>query len=146
MSIARNSPHLSEEGTLAVRVTTAGGALPVEGADVRISGAAIENFGVHYLLTTDRSGLAERIPLPTPNAALSLSPGNPPGFANYLIEVFKAGYYPTVFRNVPLFPGTTSIQVAEMIPLPSYRPTDYPPTGEIDFTEIEPLEGGNANA
>lgn len=137
---------LTEEGTLAVRVTTAGGALPVEGADVRISGAIPENLWVHYLLTTDRSGLAERIPLPTPVTELSLTPGNPPGYANYFIEVFKAGYYPLTFRDVPIFPGITSVQVAEMIPLPPYRPEAYPPTGEIDFTEIEPLEGGETNA
>ena len=101
---------------------------------------------ISYLLTTDRSGLAERILLPTPARALSLSPGGPPGYATYLIEIFKAGFYPLIFRDVPLFPGITSLQVGEMIPTPLYRPEDYPPITALDFTEYEPLEGGTPNA
>ena len=140
------SRRLSQLGTLAVRVVTAGGAFPVEGADVRIGGATEENAAIHYLLTTDGSGLAERIDLPTPEAALSQSPGNPPGFASYVIEIFKAGYYPLVFRDVPLFPGVTSLQLGELIPKPPYVPEKYPPTEETDFTEYEPLEGGARRA
>ena len=140
------SRRLSQLGTLAVRVVTAGGACPVEGADVRIGGATEENAAIHYLLTTDRSGLAERIDLPTPEAALSQSPGNPPGFASYVIEIFKAGYYPLVFKDVPLFPGVTSLQLGELIPKPPYVPEKYPPTEETDFTEYEPLEGGARRA
>lgn len=146
MDTAPSPTVLGEFGTLAVRVVTAGGAYPVEGADVRIRGAMPENAAVSYLLTTDRSGLAERINLPTPSRDLSLSPGGLPGYATYLIEIFKAGFYPLIFRDVPLFPGVTSLQLGELIPTPAYRPEDYPPIGEVDFTEYEPLEGGTPNA
>lgn len=133
---------LTDLGTLLVRVSTAGIFLPVAGADVRISGASPGNTGIHYLLTTDQSGLAERVPLPTPALSLSLSPGNPAGFSNYNVEVFKGGYYPAIFRNVPLFPQVTSVQAVELIPLPPYDPNAYPPSSEIDITEEEPPLSG----
>ena len=63
-----------------------------------------------------------------------------------MIEIFKAGYYPLVFRDVPLFPGVTSLQLGELIPKPPYVPEMYPPTEETDFTEYEPLEGGARRA
>ena len=132
-------PTMSEYGTLLVRVSTAGIALPVEGADVRIDGGEEENHNIHYLLTTDRSGLLERILLPTPPAALSLQPSGQKGFADYNIRVFKDGFYPVLLRNVPLFSGITSIQAVELIPWPSYNKDEYPPYSVLDFTESEPL-------
>lgn len=134
----RNAP-LTDAGTLLVRVSTAGIFLPVEGADVRISGADEGNKSIHYFLTTDRSGLAEKVSLPTPAVSLSLSPGIVAGFSDYNIEVFKQGYYPVTFLNVPLFPGVTSIQAVELIPLPLYDPERYPPREELEFAEREPL-------
>ena len=134
---------LTDLGALLVRVSTAGILLPLEGADVRISGASDANRDILYLLTTDRSGASERLELPTPAAALSQSPGNAAGFSLYDIEVFKDGYYPVRFLGVPLFPGITSIQRVEMIPLPPYSPEEYPPRVETEFKEEEPLyEGG----
>ncbi|MBO7293048.1 MAG: carboxypeptidase regulatory-like domain-containing protein [Clostridia bacterium] len=130
---------LSALGTLLVRVSTAGGFLPVEGADVRLVGAAEENRSIRYLLTTDRSGLAERVSLPTPPKELSLSPGNVAGFSRYNLEVFKQGYYPVRYEDIPLFPGINSVQTVELIPLPLYRPEQYPPREELNFTEREPL-------
>ena len=132
-------PTMNEYGTLLVRVSTAGIALPVEGADVRIDGNEEGNQNIHYLLTTDRSGLLERILLPTPPAAYSLQPGNRKGFADYNIRIFKDGFYPVLLRNVPLFSGITSIQTVELIPWPSYNKDEYPPYSVLDFSESEPL-------
>ena len=132
-------PSMSEFGSLLVRVSTAGVALPVEGADVHIDGSEEGNRNVHYLLTTDRSGLLERILLPTPPASLTLQPSNIKGFANYDIRVFKNGFYPVLLRNVPLFSGITSIQAVELIPWPSYNKDEYPPNLDFDFSESEPL-------
>ena len=130
---------LTDLGTLSVRVSTAGIFQPVEGADVRIDGAEDGNRDIHYLLTTDRSGLAERVRLPTPPAALSLSPGNVAGYALYTVRIYKEGFYPMLFRSVPLFPGVTAIQQAELIPKPPYDPERYPPKDELILTESEPL-------
>ena len=58
---------------------------------------------------------------------------------NITVAVFKEGFYPLFFQNVPLFPGTTAIQQAELIPMPPYEPQKNPPTGALIFTEREPL-------
>lgn len=129
----------SEYGALLIRVFTAGIALPVEGADVRIDGNEESNRNVHYLITTDRSGLGERIALPTPPAALSLRPGEQKGFADYTVGVFKEGFYPVLLKNVPLFSGVTSIQTVELIPWPSYDKDEYPPPSVFDFSDSEIL-------
>ena len=130
---------LTEEGILFVRVSTAGVALPVSGADIRILGAEEGNRSIALLLTTDRSGLGERVSVPAPPAAISQRPGNVKGFADYDIEVFKNGFYPVILRRVPVFAGITSVQAVELIPWPSYQKDEYPPTEEIDFSESEPL-------
>ncbi len=130
---------MTEVGTIVVRVSTAGGALPVEGADVRIRGAEEGNQSTVYLLTTDRSGLNEEISVPTPPASVSLTPGNIKGFADYDIEVFKTGFYPVTLRRVPVFSGVRSVQPVTLIPWPSYQKDEYPPEAEIDFSESEPL-------
>ena len=130
---------MTELGTIAVRVSTAGGALPVEGADVRIHGAEQGNQSIVYLLTTDRSGRPEEISVPTPPASISLTPGNTKGFADYDIEVFKSGFYPITLRRVPVFSGIRSVQPVELIPWPSYQKDEYPPRLEIDLSESEPL-------
>ena len=129
----------SEYGELLIRVFTAGIALPVEGADVRIEGSEESNRDIHYFVTTDRSGLGERIALPAPPAALSLLPGGKKGFADYTVAVFKEGFYPVLLKNVPLFSGVTSIQTVELIPWPSYNKDEYPPPSVFDFSESEIL-------
>ena len=130
---------LTELGTLLVRVSTAGVAVPVLGADIRIHGAEEGNRDIYYLLTSDRSGLSEGILLPAPPAALTLTPGNAKGFADYDIEVFKDGFYPIILRAVPIFSGVTAVQNVRLIPWPAYDKDAYPPTEELDFTESEPL-------
>ena len=130
---------MSEYGTLLVRVFTAGLALPVEGADVRIDGGEEGNLDVHYLLTTDQSGLPGRLILPTPPAAFALTPNGKKPFADYNVRVFKKGFYPVFLKNVPLFPGVTAIQTVELIPWPAYNKDEYPPTSILDFSESEPF-------
>ena len=130
---------MSDYGTLLVHVFTAGLALPVEGADIRIDGAEEGNLNVHYLLTSDRSGLPGRLRLPTPPADFALTPNGKKPFADYNIRVFKNGFYPIFLKNVPIFPGTTAIQNVELIPWPSYNKDEYPPTSVLDFSESEPL-------
>lgn len=130
---------MSEIGRIFVRVSTAGIALPVAGADIRIRGAEEGNRNIILLLTTDRSGLGEQVSVPTPPASISMTPGSVKGFADYDIEVFKNGFYPVLLRNVPVFSGITSIQPVELIPWPSYQKDEYPPEGELDFSESEPL-------
>ncbi len=135
-----------DPGYLITFVRTARGFVPLEGADVRISGAEEVNRNVFFLVTSDRSGLTAKIALPAPPIALSQSPGNPPGYLRYNLQVFKEGFYVNTFLNLPIFPTVTSIQQIDMIPYSEYDPLRNRPTDELLVVDREPLilsEGRN---
>ena len=104
-------------GYLVIKVSTARGAIPLKDASVSIRGAGQSNSGVIYSLTTDRDGVTPKVELPTPELYYSESPDNPIPYALYNIDVFKDGYTPMYFNNVPVFPSVISVQPAVMIPL-----------------------------
>ena len=100
-----------------VRVTTARGAIPLGDAQVRIRGEDPEDSGILYALRTDRDGLTKKVTLPTPPLSNSESPQGGVPFTTYGVDVFKEGYTPLSFQNVPVFPGVVSVQPAVMVPL-----------------------------
>lgn len=112
-------------GRLIFRVTTAGGAIPLEGARVvvRDKGAEgdPERGNALTVLYSDRSGKTEVIALPTVPRDASLSPRNgdaPPPFLCYDAEVTLTGYRAVNFVCIPIFDGVTSVQPANMVPMP----------------------------
>lgn len=141
-------------GYMIVRVTTARGAIPLEGATVIVSDYLPEDVqergNAIYTLTTNSSGLTDKFSLPAPPRELSMSPGNGKSYQTYNIAVAKDGYYQQNYINAPVFEGITSIQSADMIPLSDNGQTDrYDPFGNIFFeTENGNLEGngGENNA
>ena len=115
------SPNTNDSmGYLIVKVSTARGAIPLEGASVIVRGGDADSSGVLYSMRTNRDGQTERIPLPTPPRSESQSPGYPKPYATYGIDVFREGYVPLSFENVPIFPSIVSIQPAVMVPAPEY--------------------------
>lgn len=106
---------MEENGYITVNVRTAGGALPVENAVVTVkdSGGAI--LAVFF---TDRDGKTPRLKVLAPPRANSESPGaaSPP-FFNYNIDTDKEGYISVRNVDVPVYPGITSVQTVEMIPI-----------------------------
>ena len=117
-----------DTGYLVVKVSTARGAIPLEGAAVTIRGEA-ENTGVLYSLTSNADGATERVSLPAPSRLSSESPGNAKPYATYSIDVFKEGYLPLSFQGVPVFSSILSVQPAVMIPSPDgTRDERFPPT------------------
>lgn len=104
-------------GYLVVRVSTARGAIPLEGAAVSIRGGSAEDSEIVYSLTTDRDGLTPRVELPAPPLSFSGSPGNPTPFSIWNIDVFKGGYAPVYFQSVPVYASVVSVQPAVMVPL-----------------------------
>ncbi len=120
--------RMTEEGSLRVRVSTAGEAFPLAGAIVKITGEDPENQGLIFVLTSDIDGITETVSLPTPSADLSLSPGGEKPFASYRIEVTLGGYYRQIFQNVPVFSGILSVQKSTLIPFPLYNPGKNPPS------------------
>lgn len=107
-------------GSLIVKVTTAQGAIPLEGASVHIRGGSKEASGVLHSLITNRDGQTPIVLLPTPPLVNSQSPDGGIPFALYSIDVSKEGYLPLSFEQVPIFPAVLSIQPAVMIPAPEF--------------------------
>ena len=116
---SRNSSKESESiGYLVVKVSTARGAIPLENAAVNIRGNTPESSGTIYSLRTDRDGITEKVSLPSPARSLSESPGNPEPFSTWNIDVFKDGYVPVTFTNVPVYSSIVSVQPAVLVPIP----------------------------
>ena len=113
-------------GEIRVRAYTAGGALPVEGAVVKIYGTDDYNKDIKYSLLTDSDGITEKIAVPTPQKEYSIAPDPKQSpYSVYNVEIFKEGYYPKRIDNVPIFSATTAVLPIEMIPI------SYDENGEI---------------
>ena len=115
-------------GYMIVRVTTARGAIPLEGAIVSVHNYDPEfevgRGDVISVHKTNSSGLTDRITLPAPPRELSQSPGNGKSYESYNLYVSLPGYYKKEYVSVPVFEGITAIQNVDMIPLPDNGQTD----------------------
>ena len=108
---------LNKNGSMTVRTYTAGGALPISGAIIRIFGAEDGNREVAYSLLTDEDGVTDRINLPTPPVELSEIPRSSiTPYSLYDVEVEKEGYFSKRLYNLPVFEGINSEQPIAMIP------------------------------
>ena len=128
-------------GYMIVRVTTARGAIPLEGATVTVRNYDPEfeagRGDIIAVYTTNSSGLTERFALPTPPRELSMSPGNGKSYESYILTVTKDGYADQQYINVPAFEGITAVQNADMIPLPENGRSDRDSYGAEQFFEGE---------
>ncbi len=113
-------PSKEEQSTgyLIVRVSTARGAVPLEGATVTIRGGEQEDSAILYSLVSDRDGLCPRVSLPTPPLKNSEAPNSGIPYSLWNIDVFLEEYAPASYQNVPVYSGVTSVQPAVLIPLP----------------------------
>ncbi len=115
-------------GYLTVRVSTASGAIPLEGATVNIRGSVPEDSAVIRSLVTNSDGLTPTVTLAAPPRSASQSPDSAaPAYAVYNIDVFASGYIPAYFHNVPVFSGINSVQPAVLVVdtgRVSYEPSD----------------------
>ena len=115
---------MTGQGKLVFRVTTAGGAIPLPGAEItlRQSRAPTDTGGnVIAVLRSGIDGKSETLPLPAPARGYSLEPsrdGAPVPYALYNADVRLDGFYNQSFIRIPVFDGITSIQNASLIPLP----------------------------
>ena len=109
-------------GYLVVHVTTARGAIPLEGATVSIRSNedtdTTPRADILYATTTNRDGNTERIPLAAPPREASMKPSEVPPFSTYHLEVRREGYGMQSFVALPIFSGITSVQPVDLIPLP----------------------------
>ena len=116
MDIVNRSQDTQDVGYLVIRVSTARGAIPLEGAAVTVRGGSEETSGVVYSLSTNRDGITAKVELPTPPLNLSASPGNSTPYSLWSVDVFKDGYSPVSYQNLPVYPSIVSVQPAVMLP------------------------------
>ena len=124
MNASSPQPSLTGTGYLIVHVTTARGAIPLEGAEITLRqsrGPTDMNGDVLSVLYSGRDGKTESIPLPAPARSYSLEPardGTPVPYSLYNADVRMEGFYTQSYIRIPVFDGITSIQRASLIPLP----------------------------
>lgn len=127
------------EGRLTVHVTTARGAIPLEGARVTIRpyGDTPETAGdVLYSLVSDRDGITPTVTLPTKPRDLSLLPEDERPYLRYHVEVYLEGYSEAHYYGLPIFDGITAILPADLIPLSDGEDEAISPASR--HFEIEP--------
>ena len=124
---------LDSSGTLIVRAYTAGGALPVEGAVVRVMGASEWNRLAVFSSVTDRNGVTERLTLSAPSVNFSLAPDPAElPYSLYDLEISAPGYYTKRINGLTVFSGINSVQLINMIPGSGNMVEDYP-RGNINY-------------
>ena len=123
---------------MTIRSFSAGGALPIKNAIIRISGADEVTRFVEFSVQTDINGVSPKITLPAPAKSLSLSPSPAEvPYALYNIEITKDGYYTKRINNVAVFSGTDAFQLVNMIPVAVYENGVEYPRDTLDSTVIE---------
>lgn len=133
------------QGFLVVHVTTARGAIPLEGAQVSVRDNRPEiekgRGDVIASLVSGSDGNTQPLPLPAPPRSNSMQPmnGGQKPYATYHIEVQLEGYYTQNYANVPIFDGIAAVQPADLIPLPENGRTDSrTPDGDRFFESSAP--------
>ena len=107
---------MNEIGYIVIAAKTAGGALPVENAVVTVRDGSGNILFVEF---TDKSGKTPLLRVAAPPKENSLNPEAPdPPFYTYAIDTDKEGFVSVRNLSVPVYPGITSIQPVELLPLP----------------------------
>lgn len=107
---------MSSNGYLTARAFMSYAQIPLE--DVAVVITAEDGTAIAMRLT-NRSGLTEPIPIPTPDKSESERPeenGQQP-FTDVTVYAFKTDFEQIAARNVQIFPGVTTVQNLEMVPL-----------------------------
>ncbi|MBQ3065778.1 MAG: hypothetical protein IJC98_06045 [Clostridia bacterium] len=139
----RDNPPISESsdvGYLTVSTGTGGKAYPLSNVQIEIYLPNDDNeYSLYRRQTSDESGIAEAVPIPTPSPKSSLAPNSPYlPYTTVHVRVFRDGYYSAEAKEVPIFPGIRSLQYFDMIPL-SKSEQYAEPNGElIIFSETRP--------
>ena len=132
-------------GFLVVQVTTARGAIPLEGAQVDILtyeplDPPPETAGrMIATLLTDRDGNTPTISLPSPPCSNANSPDSGRPYALYQCNVRYDGYYDQTHVGIPVYEGITVIQPVVLIPLPEDGSALQPPETRYFDTETDEI-------
>lgn len=131
--------------TLRVQVSTALGALPIEGAVVTVSTPAEETGErtLLYSVTTDEGGMTPPLELSAPPRAESMTPGTTHPFALYTVEVRHPDFVPLAALSVSAFSGVPAVLPVALTPLPENENTAPPQITVPNDPQVlaEPQEG-----
>ena len=129
---------MASQGTVIARVYTSDAFLPL--ANVPVTFTQLQPDGSRKLLAvrlTNSSGITAPLPVETPDASESLSPGlmeKPYAVVNISVEY--PGYGGVLAEGVQVFPGVETIQALQLVPLPSLP-------GEQDLSVLFPGSSQN---
>ena len=115
-------------GYLSIQVLSAGGAIPIKEALVKIECADEYDKIEPQTALTDTDGKTDVFALPAPALRYSLvpAPAESPSSV-YKVSVFKDGYYPRVLDNVFIFEGIYTTLTVPLVPNSLYNKTNnYP--------------------
>lgn len=111
----------SQSGVLRVQAFAAGRVFPVASAKITVALELRNETREMFEGLSDINGIIDNIPLPAPEREMSQTPSESAvlPYSSYTIYVEHPDFVSAVFRDVPVFSGTKSIQGVELIPLVS---------------------------
>ncbi len=106
---------MSATGYIQVHAYSSFAEVPLKGVAIAVT--ATDGTALALRLT-DRSGFVEPIPIPTPDRSESQEP-NPGEKPFAVVNLYAAlrEYVPISIENLQMFPGTTTVQDLQLIPL-----------------------------
>lgn len=111
-------------GYLMMQVTTAYGTQTVPNAKITVSKPLGNNIFLSNVVITDEDGKSPSIPLPSRSADLSQTPEYPVPYTVYNVTAQAPGFYDLVIYDIPIFPGVTSTQTFDLIPVDENPPKE----------------------
>ncbi|MBE6529402.1 MAG: hypothetical protein E7680_02215 [Ruminococcaceae bacterium] len=134
-------------GFLVVQVSTARGAIPLEGALVDVltyepldpPPERVADGILIATLTTDSDGNTPKLRLPSPPCSNANSPESVRPYALYQCIVRLPGYYEQTHVGIPVYEGITVIQPVVLIPLPENGSEVPPPESQYFETEKDQI-------
>ena len=118
-------------GRLIFQISTARGAIPLEGAKITVRHydprAEGGNGDVISVLYSGQDGKTEVLELPAPARSFSLAPamdGAPSPYSLYNADILLDNFQPQSYISIPVFDGITSIQRANLVPMPENGASD----------------------
>ncbi|MEG1929590.1 MAG: spore cortex-lytic protein [Anaerovorax sp.] len=108
-------------GFITAQVITSRSAIPIEDATLTVTQFDGDGERLKGFRTTNREGLTTPIEIETPDVNLSLRPSVLKPFTSCNLKVYHPNYYTLLVENAQVFPGETSLEIAELIPLKEFE-------------------------
>ncbi len=107
---------MAEYGYVIARVYTSRGEIPIKNASVIVESE--DSKSILGARITNENGRTSPISIMTPDKYLSESAGEENPFTTVNIRISHPSYFTVYIKNAQVFSGQTTIQNAEMVPLP----------------------------